>query len=107
MRIRKGLRGDKDRPRLSVFKSNKHLHAQIIDDEAGKTIVGISTLSKVCKGAGFNEKSKEAAKFLGEQLAEMAKGKNIDKVLFDRGRFKYHGVIAELAEGARSKGLQF
>jgi large subunit ribosomal protein L18 len=107
MRVRKGLKGNKQRLRLSIFKSNKHLYAQLIDDEDGKTLIGVSTLSKKCKSAGISEKSKEAARFLGEQIAEMAKEKNIDKILFDRGRFKYHGIIAELAEGARSKGLQF
>jgi len=107
MRVRKTLKGDSAKPRLNVFKSNQHIYAQIIDDEVGKTLISISTLSKECKKAKMTGKSKKVGRFLGEHLADMAKSKNIEHVVFDRGRFKYHGVIAELAEGARSKGLQF
>ena len=95
-----------NKPKLSVSKTNKHLYAQIIDNESGKTICGIGTLSKGCKEK-YKKKSKEAAKFIGETIAEIAKAKKIKDVVFDRGRYKYHGLIALIAEGARSKGLQF
>ncbi|MCB1067266.1 MAG: 50S ribosomal protein L18 [Simkania sp.] len=103
-RIRKKLRGSPDRPRLCIFKSHKHIGGQIIDDEAGITLVGFSTLSKGAKG---QKKSKEGARFVGAKLAELAKEKNIEHVVFDRGRFKFHGIIAELADAARENGLKF
>jgi len=103
-RIRKKLRGSAKKPRLCVFKSHKHLGAQIIDDEEGVTLVGFSTLSKEAKG---QKKSKEGARFIGAKLAELAKKKNVEHVVFDRGRFKYHGIIAELANAARENGLKF
>lgn len=106
-RVRKKLRGTDVRPRLTVAKSNKHIYAQIIDDEAGRTIVGFGTLSKENQNTEFNGKSKAAARYIGKQIAELAKQKNIETVIFDRGRFKYHGVVAELAEGAREAGLRF
>lgn len=103
-RVRKRLRGCKSKPRLSVFKSLKHIGAQIIDDDAGVTLVSFSTLSKEAKG---QKKSKDGARLVGEKLAELAKAKEIDRVVFDRGRFKYHGIIADLANAAREKGLKF
>lgn len=107
MRVRKKLRGTDIRPRLSVSKTNKNIYAQLIDDVNGITIAGIGTLSKENKSTAFNKKSKEAARHIGKQIAELAKGKSIETVIFDRGRFKYHGVVAELAEGAREAGLRF
>lgn len=107
MRVRKTLRGNLQKPRLSVFKSSKHLLVQLIDDEKGTTLASASTLSKELRQTEHNRKSKESAKELGLKIAELAKGKNIKKAIFDRGRFKYHGVIASLAEGAREGGLQF
>ena len=103
-RIRKKLRGSPDRPRLCIFKSHKHIGGQIIDDEAGITLVGFSTLSKGAKG---QKKSKAGARFVGAKLAEKKKKKNIEHVVFDRGRFKFHGIIAELADAARENGLKF
>jgi large subunit ribosomal protein L18 len=107
MRVRKKLCGNAERPRLSVSKTNAHLYAQLIDDEKGVTLAGIGTQSKVNQTAGFGRKSKEAARVIGKQIGEFAKNRDIQKVLFDRGRYKYHGIIAELAAGAREAGLQF
>ena len=104
LRIRKKLRGTSCRPRLSISKSLNHISVQMIDDEKGITLAGFSTLSKEAKGM---KKSKEGARFVGQKIAQFAKQKNIDKVIFDRGRFKYHGLIAELANAARENGLKF
>jgi large subunit ribosomal protein L18 len=102
-RIRKHLTGTTDRPRLSVFKSTKHISAQIIDDTAGKTLVAASTQEKDLK-AGDNL---AGAKVVGQALAKRAKEAGIKKVVFDRGGFRYHGVVASLADGAREGGLEF
>ncbi len=107
LRVRKNLRGDAARPRMSVTKTNKHIFVQIINDEEGQTLVSLGTLSKEFKGTKYNQKSKETARHIGEKIAEYAKSKNIDKVVYDRGRLKYHGIIAELADSARKAGLQF
>jgi large subunit ribosomal protein L18 len=106
-RVRKKLNGTGLRPRLSVSKTNKHIYAQLIDDVSGVTLAGVGTLSKVNKSTEHNGKSKETARHIGKQIAELAKAKNIDTVIFDRGRFKFHGVVAELAQGAREAGLRF
>ncbi len=106
-RIRKKLRGTGSRPRLSVSKTNQHLYAQLIDDERKITLAGVGTLSEVNQKAGLGRKSKTAAKTIGRQIAELAKKLDVHAVIFDRGRFKYHGHIAELATGAREAGLQF
>ncbi len=106
-RVRKKLSGTDVRPRLSVAKSNKHIYAQIIDDVAGTTLVGFGTLSKENKNTEHNGKSKATARYIGKQIAERALKKNIQTVIFDRGRFKFHGLVAELAEGAREAGLRF
>lgn len=107
LRVRKKLKGSAERPRLSIFKSNKHFYAQIIDDESSKTLVSYSTLAKDLKGTETAKLSKESAKVIGEKLAAMAKEKNINQVIFDRGRFKYHGIIAQFADAAREHGLKF
>ncbi|MBI5274011.1 MAG: 50S ribosomal protein L18 [Chlamydiales bacterium] len=106
-RVRKTLKGDASKPRMSVTKSNKHLFVQLINDEEAKTIVSLGTVSKELQGTEFNKKSKEAARHIGEQIAQRAKAMGVDAVIFDRGRFKYHGIIAELANAARKAGLQF
>ena len=106
-RVRKHLRGTSTKPRLSVVKSNCHIQAQLIDDETGMTIVGISTFAKEFRNTEFNRKNKASARKIGEQIAEVAKSKNIKEVVFDRGPSKYHGVLAELADAARAGGLQF
>ena len=107
MRVRKKLRGTSLRPRLSVSKTNKHLYAQLIDDEKGITLVGVGTLSQDNRKSDFGKKSKAAAKAIGMQIAKKASELNVQAVVFDRGRYKYHGHIAELATGAREACLQF
>ncbi len=106
-RVRKKVQGTDTRPRLSVFKTNKHIYAQLIDDINSITIAGVGTLSKENQSTEHNGKSKEAARHIGKQIAELAKQKSIDTVVFDRGRYKFHGVVAELAQGAREAGLRF
>ena len=104
MRVRKKLHGTAEKPRLSVSKTLNHIGVQLIDDENGITLASYSTLAKEMKG---KKRSKENAKLIGERIAELAKEKKIDKVVFDRGRHKYHGLIAEVANGAREKGIKF
>jgi len=107
LRVRKHLRGNAAKPRLCVVKSNKHIQAQLIDDELGITLGSIATFSKELRDTEFNKKNKTAARKLGENIAEIAKSKNIKEVIFDRGSAKYHGILAELADAARAGGLQF
>ncbi len=92
------------KPRLSVFRSAKHIYAQIIDDENRVTICGFGTYDKSLKNI---KDKKQAAKAVGQKIAEKAKEKNIDIVVFDRGRYKFHGRVAAVAEGARESGLSF
>jgi large subunit ribosomal protein L18 len=106
-RVRKKLIGSAEKPRMSVFKSNCHIYVQLIDDENRKTLVSLCSLSKKMTELKLNNKSKEAARYLGKNIANMAKEKNINKVIFDRGMYKYHGIIAELAEAARQEGIKF
>jgi large subunit ribosomal protein L18 len=105
LRVRKHVRGTAEKPRLSVLKTNKHVSVQLIDDENHVTLASAGTNAKSFKGEA--KKSKESAKQVGKQIATIALGKSIQKVVFDRGRLKYHGVIAELAQAAREAGLQF
>ena len=102
-RNRKKLKGTSEKPRLCVCKTNKNIYLQLIDDTKGLTLAGIGTLSKDIS----LKKSKDSAKVLGTKIAELAKQNKIDKVVFDRGRFKYHGIVAEIAEAARNAGLKF
>ena len=105
-RIRKKITGTGERPRLRVFKSNKHIYAQIIDDVAGRTLVAMSTKDK--DFAQGEEKGKAgAAKVVGMKIAERAKAAGIEQVVFDRGGYIYHGRVKSLSEGAREGGLQF
>ncbi len=106
-RVRKHVRGTATKPRLCVVKSNKHLQAQLIDDEAGVTLAGVATYSKDLRATEHGKKSADSARKLGEQIAAKAKGKNIEEVVFDRGFSKYHGVLAALADAAREGGLKF
>lgn len=106
LRVRKHVRGTSEKPRLTVQKSNQHLYAQLIDDEKSITLASFSTMNKGYKGKDA-KKSKEAAKMIGAKIAEIAKGKQIKTIVFDRGRLKFHGIIAELANAARESGLQF
>ena len=104
-RVRKNLSGTAERPRLCVYRSLNHIYAQIIDDNAGNTLVAASTLDSSLK-ANYGG-NKEAAKAVGLLIAEKAKEKGITKVVFDRGGYIYHGRVAELANGAREGGLEF
>ena len=106
VRIRKKVRGTEVRPRLSVFRSNKHIYAQIIDDAAGRVLISASSLDKECremlkKGPGI-----DIAKGVGSALAERAMAKQITKVVFDRNGYLFHGRVKALADAAREKGLQ-
>ncbi|QDT64594.1 50S ribosomal protein L18 [Calycomorphotria hydatis] len=106
-RVRNRVRRDAHgRPRLSVFRSNKHIYAQIIDDVAGKTLVSASTMEKEIAGSGKYAGNVDAAKSVGKLLAERAKEKGIEAAVFDRGPYKYHGRIAALADAAREGGLK-
>ena len=104
VRVRGKVSGTPERPRLNVFRSNANIYAQIIDDVNGVTLVSANTLEKEFEGATGNC---EAAKKVGEVLAERAKAKGIDQVVFDRGGYIFHGRVAALAEGAREAGLKF
>lgn len=106
-RVRKRVKGSGEKPRLSVHKSNQHLYAQLIDDEQGMTLLSVDTRSKEMQSKGLGKKSKKAALVIGAKIAELAKEKQIERVVFDRGRFKYHGVIAQLADAAREAGMRF
>ena len=103
-RVRGKISGTPERPRLSVFRSNANISAQIIDDVNGVTLAAASSLEKGFEGATGN---KEAARKVGKALAERAKAKGITAVVFDRSGYLYHGRVAELAEGAREGGLEF
>lgn len=105
-RIRKKITGTSERPRLRVFRSNKHIYAQIIDDSAGRTLVSMSTMDKSFE-AGEDKDKTEVAKLVGEQLATKAKDAGIKQVIFDRGGAVYHGRVKSLSEGARKGGLEF
>ena len=106
-RSRHHVRGTATRPRLAVFRSLRHLYAQVIDDEKGVTLASVSTLEKASAGDLSSTGSQEAGKRVGELIAERAKSQGIDAVVFDRGGFQYHGVIRAIAEGAREAGLKF
>jgi len=95
------------RPRLSVFRSSKQIYAQVIDDEQGRTIASASSLEKTLRESLKTGANVEAAKRVGKELAERAKKAGVDKVVFDRGSYLYHGRVKALAEGAREGGLDF
>ncbi len=107
LKIRRGIRknvvGTQDRPRLAVFKSNKAIYAQVIDDSKGHTLASYNSVQAGVKGNATVESSKE----VGKKLAEVAKATGVSEVIFDRGGYKYHGQIKALAEGAREGGLVF
>lgn len=106
-RVRKKVFGTPERPRLCVFRSNKHIYAQIIDDTIGHTLVSASTLDPELREKLQKTWNKEAAREVGKLIAKRALEKGIKKVVFDRGGYKYHGRVKELAEGAREGGLVF
>ncbi|MEI8001051.1 MAG: 50S ribosomal protein L18 [Actinomycetes bacterium] len=103
-RVRKKVRGTAARPRLAVFRSNKHIYAQLIDDVAGRTIASASTTEQGLTGSGATV---AAAKDVGERIGERAKAAGVTTAVFDRGGFSYHGRIAAVADGARAAGLEF
>lgn len=106
-RYLKKIVGTFEKPRLAVFRSHKHIYAQLIDDKNGQTLVSSSTLDKLIIKNFTSSATKEASLIVGENLAKKALQKNINFVIFDRGNRPYHGRIASLAEGARKEGLKF
>jgi large subunit ribosomal protein L18 len=107
-RVRKGVRGTSEKPRLCVFRSSKNIYAQIIDDQKGITLAAASSLSKNLKDTLGNKGGcKEGASTIGKVIAELARAKGISKVVFDRNGFLYHGRVKALSEGARDGGLDF
>ena len=107
VRLRHDLAGTTLRPRLSVYRTLQHIYAQIIDDVKGVTLVACNTTQKDNKDKVANMTNKEAARFVGEQIAKLAKKKKISQVVFDRGGYLYTGRVKELADGARAAGLEF
>ncbi|MEW6614724.1 MAG: 50S ribosomal protein L18 [Thermodesulfobacteriota bacterium] len=106
-RIRKKIRGTSERPRLCVFRSSKHIYAQVIDDTTGRTITSASTLSKEIRDGLKDSGNIEAAKKVGELIAKNSLDRDIKKVVFDRNGYLYHGKVKALALLAREKGLEF
>jgi len=105
-RIRKKVFGTSERPRVAVYKSLRHIYAQIIDDNTGKTLMAVSTLNKEIKGKIAGKSKREQAKEVGILLGQMAKEKGINKLCFDRGGFKYHGRVKLLADGLKENGIE-
>ncbi len=106
-RVRKKVLGTLERPRLCVFKSNRHIYAQVINDETGKTLLALSTLSPEFKEQWGKGNKTGAARIVGQILGKKVKEAHIQRVIFDRGGFKYHGRVKALADGAREGGLDF
>jgi large subunit ribosomal protein L18 len=108
LRIRTKVRGTEERPRLCVHKSLRYVYAQVVNDLTGQTLVQASSMeSEIRGGLAGGAKTKAAARLVGAKVAERAKAKGIEKVVFDRGGYVYHGRVKELADGAREAGLQF
>jgi large subunit ribosomal protein L18 len=105
-RIRKNISGSGDRPRVSVFRSSKHIYAQAIDDSTSSTLATVSTLSTGVKD-GLDGNKTDDAKAVGAALAKVLKDKGIEQIIFDRNGYLYHGRVKALAEGAREAGLKF
>lgn len=106
-RVRKNIVGVPEKPRLNVFRSIAHIYAQVVDDSTHQTIVSASTIDKELKGKVKSGGNIEAAKLVGELVGKRAVEKGIEKVVFDRGGYQYHGRVAALADGARGAGLKF
>jgi len=104
-RVRKKVAGTTARPRLAVFRSNKHIVAQVIDDASGRTLAAASTVEKDLRSGATG--NKDAAKSVGRLIGERAKAAGVTTVVFDRGGFRYHGRVAALADAAREAGLEF
>ena len=107
LRIRKNVNGTAERPRLSVFRSARHIYAQVIDDATGNTLASASTLSKDLKGQVDEGTKVEAAKKVGKLIAKACKDKGITQIVFDRNGYRYHGRVSALAQAAREAGLEF
>ena len=105
--LRGRIKGTQERPRLSVYRSNENIYAQIIDDTNSKTLLACSTLDRKIKLAISKGRTCDASQLMGKKLAEISLKKNITKIVFDRGPYLYHGRIKALADGAREGGLQF
>ncbi len=105
-RVRKQISGTATRPRMNVFRSNSNTFVQVIDDMAGRTLVACSTIDRELSPALVDKNKVEAAKLVGQTVAERAKAAGIERVVFDRGGYKYTGRVAAVAQGARDAGLQ-
>jgi large subunit ribosomal protein L18 len=105
--LRGTVKGTLERPRLSIYRSNENIYAQIIDDTNSKTLLACSTLDRSIKLALSTGRTCDASRLMGEKLAELSLKQNITKIVFDRGPYLYHGRIKALADGARAGGLQF
>ena len=105
-RVRRKVQGTAERPRLSVFRSLRHMYAQVVDDESGHTLTAASSLEKELATELEGKPMVAVARRVGEVVAQRAKEKGIEAVVFDRGGYKYHGKVAALADGARSAGLE-
>ena len=107
LRIRRKISGTPERPRLTVFRSAKHIYAQVVDDAAGTTLAHASTLSKDLKAAANDATKSDAAKEVGKAIAKALLAKGISKIVFDRNGYLYHGRVRALADAAREAGLKF
>ena len=107
LRIRRKINGTPERPRLSVFRSARHIYAQVVDDVAGTTVAHASTLSRDVRGEVEESSKLDAAKTVGQTIAKLLLAKGIDKVVFDRSGYLYHGRVRALADAARAAGLKF
>ncbi|MNJ59852.1 50S ribosomal protein L18 [compost metagenome] len=107
LRVRKKIEGTANRPRLNVYRSAKHIYAQLIDDVAGVTLASASTVDKELSESISNGSNVEAARKVGELIAKRAEGKGVKNVVFDRGGYLYHGRVQALADAAREAGLEF
>jgi large subunit ribosomal protein L18 len=107
VRVRRRVRGTEERPRLSVFRSGKHIYVQVITDAAAKTLLAVSTLTPELRGQVAKTATVDAAKEVGKLVARRCQEKGITRVVFDRNGFLYHGRVKAVAEGAREGGLQF
>ena len=105
--VRKKVSGTRDRPRLSVFRSNRHIYAQIVDDTVGATLVAVSTRAKSLRDQVTSGGGKKAAELVGEAVAKQALGVGIKCICFDKNRYRFHGRVRALAEAARKAGLVF
>jgi large subunit ribosomal protein L18 len=107
LRLRQKVRGSAARPRLAVFRSTNHIYAQLVDDDAGRTMLAADSRSKEFRGTHKSGGNVAAAKAVGEMLAQKAKAQGVQQVVFDRGGYKYHGRVKALADAARAGGLVF